>query len=77
MLRNITLKQLLAYFDPERKPVDRVQVVSWKQEWEQADELSVNSDLLDPIRDCQVMAMECTESYIDKKPVLKVLIDRA
>ena len=70
MLR-ISLSQLLELYDMEEIPVDRVQIVMPDRDWDDPDELSVNSDLLITVRDWSVTELRsCKTSSGD--PILRV-----
>lgn len=70
----ITLEQLLQYFEMEDDPVDKVQIVTENQEWDYADELYGNSELLKPFRNWIITDIRCEESYESKKPILRIVI---
>lgn len=68
----ITLAQLLQYFEMEDEPVEKIQIVSAGQEWDYADELYGNSELLHPFRNCIITDISCEESYDHKNPIIRV-----
>ena len=70
----ITLENVLQYYEMDSDPVDRIQIVTNNQNWENAGELYVDSELLNPFRSFTVTDMRCEESRFDRKPVLRVLI---
>ena len=70
-MKRITFGQLLQYSDP----VDRVQVVSGEQDWEEADELNVKSELLKPFSDYVVQFMRL-EKTVGGNPVIRVAIEK-
>lgn len=70
-MKRITFGQLLQYSDP----VDRVQVVSGDQDWEEADELNVKSELLKPFGNYVVLFMRLEET-VSGKPVIRVAIEK-
>jgi hypothetical protein len=70
-MERITFGQLLQYLDP----VDRVQVVSGYQDWDEADELSVKSELLNPFEDYSIQFMRIEET-VGGKPVISVAIEK-
>jgi hypothetical protein len=55
-------------------PVDRIQIVTKDQEWENAGELYVDSGLLIPFMKFPVTDMRCEESRFDRKLLLRVMI---
>lgn len=70
------LVKILLFYDLEQDPVDRIQVVTGDRDWDQADELLVNSDLLIPFYLWEVTEMRSERSFIDGSPVIRVLIEK-
>lgn len=70
----ITLGQLLQYLDKESDPIDRVQIVTEEQDWEDAAEVTINSELLVPFLDRRIMFMGIDESYRDRRAVIRATI---
>ena len=68
----IRLWQLLQYYDMNESPGNRIQVVSLDHEWGDADELFVDSEILEPFYDYIVADLRCEKSFIDGSPVLRV-----
>ena len=73
-MEKIILKQLLQYYDLSLEPADRIQIVTDGQDWDDADELSVNSDLLKPFSDWTVADMSCEKAFSDERPIIRVSI---
>ncbi len=71
-MKKLVLAELLQYFDED----ELIQIVTDGHDWEDAYELCVDSDLLKPFRGYIVLAMRSEESYRDKSPVLRVLIEK-
>ena len=69
------LVKLLLFYDLEAYPIDRIQVVTGDRDWDQADELLVNSDLLITFYLWEVTEMRSERSFIDGSPVIRVLIE--
>lgn len=72
-MRNITLEELLQYYDDE---TDLIQIVLTGHDWDDAYELMVSSELLKPFVRYIVTDMRCEESYMNKTPVLRVGIEK-
>lgn len=68
----ITLEQLLQYFDCSEDHIDRIQVVTGGNDWDNADELAVNSELLTPFLKRIVSNMSCEKSFRNNDHVLRV-----
>ena len=67
----ITLAQLLQYYDMEDDPVDRIQIVMPDQDWDDAADLPVDSELLIAVSNFTVVDMQCLYTS-DNKPVIRV-----
>ena len=74
-MSKITLSQLLSYFNYDEMIPSRIQVVTSDKDWNKADELYVDSELLDPFLDYMIMYMGFEKSYEDGSPILRVSID--
>ena len=74
-MEKITLSQLLSYFNYDEMIPSRIQVVTSDKEWHEADELYVDSELLDPFLNYTIMHMGFEKSYEDESPILRVSID--
>lgn len=74
-MERITLRQLLQYYDQDGTSVDRIQIVTTKQELNCVDELVVNSRLISLIEGWYVVYIMCQKSFFDSKPILRVFID--
>lgn len=72
-MENISLKQLLGYYELEGEP-EHIQVVSGNQGWDDADEVSFNSLLLKPFLAWKVKYMNLEKSYRDNKSVIRIAI---
>ena len=70
----VTLEQITQYYDEESN--DQIQIVLGNAEWDDAYELPVNSELLKPFLNYIVTDMRCEESYLNKKPVLRVALEK-
>ena len=75
-MNRITLSQLLEYFNYDEMIPNRIQVVTSDKDWHEADELYVDSELLDPFLDYTIMHMGFEQSYEDRSPILRVSINR-
>ena len=64
----------MQYFDMEDDPVDKIQIVATNQEWDYADELYGNSELLQPFWNWVITDIRCEESYENKRPILRIII---
>ena len=73
-MERITLGQLLQYFDCESEPVDKIQVATEKQEWDDAAELAADSELLRPFMGFYVESMGLEDSLTGRKTVIRVSI---
>ena len=71
----ITLGQLLQYFDDEQTPAERIQIVTGDHDWDEADELFVDSELITPFIDWTVESMFFEKSFYDGKPLIRVAIE--
>ena len=74
-MRKIMLGQILQYFDQLQDPVDRIQIVTTSQDWDNADEVSIDSDLLIPFGTWIVTELRYELSYYNKKPLVRVSIE--
>ena len=72
-MEKIIVKQLLRYYELENEP-EQIQIVSGCQGWDEADEVSYNSLLLEPFNDWYVRYMKVEKSYRTKKSVLRIAI---
>ena len=72
----ITLGQLLQYYDADEEPAERIQIVTGSQDWDCADEIAVNSDLLASFANWVITDMRCETDH-DGKPIIRVAIDRS
>ena len=72
-MQQITLRQLIQYYDREDEPADRLQIVT-DQEWDSADELAADSALLVPFLDWTVADLRCEKSFSGGEPVIRVSI---
>ena len=72
MLR-ISLSQLLQYYDMAEIPVDRIQIVMPDRDWDDPDEVSINSDLLISVRDWSVTELRSCTSF-SGDPILRAEI---
>lgn len=68
----ITLGQLLQYYDDEQAFVERIQIVTEDHDWNDADELFVGSDLLSSFTDWIVYCMFCEKSFYNGTPIIRV-----
>lgn len=73
-MMKLRLDQILQYYDMEDDPADRIQIVMPDQDWDNPDELSVNSDLLIVVKEWTVTDMRCVDANSDGFPVLRVAI---
>lgn len=71
-MKKLLLEDLLQYFDGD----ELIQIVTNGHDWDEAYELYKGSDLVKPFRGYIVLDMRCEESYRDKSPVLRVLIEK-
>ena len=71
-MRKITFGELLQYFDP----YDRIQLMTYGHDWEEAVEVRVGDHLLAPFNDYLVTDMGYEESYKDKSPILRVSVKK-
>lgn len=71
----MNLARLLLYYDWKQDPIDRIQIVTGDHDWDEADEINVDSELLTPFYDWEITDMRCELSFIDKSPVLRALIE--
>ena len=71
----VLLDEILQYYDMCDDPVDTIQIVTADRDWDDADEVKVDSDLLSPFYQWEVTAMRCEMSFMDDRPVLRVLIE--
>ena len=74
-MNKITLGQLLQYYTKE-EPCDRIQVVTEEQDWTDAAEVAIDSELLKPFEGYAVEFMSLERSLAGWKPVLRVTIVR-
>ena len=70
-MSKITLSQLLQYYDKIEAP-NRIQIVTGNNDWDFADELTVNSKLLEPFGDSNITDMSCEKSFKDGSPVIRI-----
>lgn len=70
----IMLKDLLQYIEDEDEPANRIQIVTGGQEWDSADELGADSELLAPFKEWVVLWMRSEESYKDRIPIIRAFI---
>ena len=70
------LASLLLYYDWKQEPIDRIQIVTPDHDWNDADEVNVNSDLLSPFLEWEITDLRCEYSFIDRTPILRVLIQQ-
>ena len=70
------LASLLLYYDWKQEPIDRIQIVTPDHDWNDADEVKVNSDLLSPFLEWEITDLRCEYSFIDRTPILRVLIQQ-
>lgn len=73
-MNKITLSQLLEYFNYDDMIPEKIQIVTSGRDWHEADELYVDSELLEPFMDYTIMHMGFEKSYEDGSPVLRVSI---
>lgn len=71
----LLLDELLQYYDWDDDTVDRIQIVTPDKDWDDADEVKINSELLTPFYSWIVMDLRCEMSFIEDRPVLRVLIE--
>ena len=72
----MNLAKVLLYYDMEQEPMDRIQVVTGGRDWDDADELLVDSELLIPFLSWEVTEMRGEHSFIDGSPVIRVAIEQ-
>ena len=75
-MKKITLSQLLEYFNYEEMIPQKIQVVTSGRDWHEADELYVDSELLDPFLDFTITDIGFEKSYTDGDPILRVSIKK-
>lgn len=68
----ITLNQLLQYFDTD---ANRIQIVPRDHYWDSADELSMDSELLEPFKDWLITYISYELAFSDGKPIVRVSIE--
>lgn len=73
-MSKITLSQLLQYYDKIEAP-NRIQIVTGNNDWDFADELTVNSKLLEPFGDSNITNMSCEKSFQDGSPVIRISLE--
>lgn len=70
----ITLRQLLQYSDQSSDVRDRIQIVQEYEDWECADELHADSDLLEPFMNYNIDCLGIERSFYDDSPIIRVSI---
>lgn len=71
-MKKITLGQLLQYFEP----FEKIQIMTYGHDWDEAVEVRVGDHLLAPLHDYIVTAMGYEESYKDGSPILRVSVKK-
>ena len=70
----IKLSQLIQYYDEDREKEERIQIVI-NQEWDQADEVSIHSALLDSVMDYFITDISIEGSFRNCAPIIRVGIE--
>lgn len=73
-MNKITLSQLLQYNKDEDEQDKNIQVVMYGRDWETADEVRMDSELLYPFLDYIITDMAFHKPFNGKDPVLRVSI---
>ena len=74
-MEKVTLGQILQYLDIE-KGCGLIQIVVDNHDWDDAHEVSVDCELLEPFFDCIVSDLSIESSYMYGDPLLRVGIER-
>ena len=61
-------------YDISEHPTDRIQVVTSDHDWNEAEEVFADSELLEPFYNYIVTDMSCERSYADGGPVLRIAL---
>lgn len=75
-MKKITLSQLLEYFNYDEMIPQTIQVVTSGRDWSEADEMYVDSELLDPFLDYTITDIGFEKSYTNGEPILRVSIKK-
>ena len=70
----IKLSQLIQYYDQDGEKKGRIQIVI-NQEWDQADEVSIHSSLLDSVMDYFITDISIEGSYRNCVPIIRIGIE--
>ena len=71
-MKPIMLGQLIQYFDKFDERVNRIQITMGNREWKDADEVSVDSELLKPWKHNYIQFMGMEKSYKDGENIIRV-----
>lgn len=74
-MNRITLGQLVQYLDIKPDVCEMIQVVMPGHDWDDCDEISAGSELLEPFYDYCISFMGCALSFLNGDPVMRVQIE--
>lgn len=74
-MEQITLRQLLQYFDFSPDCRELLQIVMPERDWDDVNEIYADSELLEPFYEYFVTAMSCETSIHGGNPILRVSIE--
>jgi len=73
-MRKVTLAEILQYLNVE-KECGTIQIVMNDHDWDDADEVSAGSELLEPFYEYCISNMGCELSFLNGDPVMRVQIE--